>query len=87
MELVSFLMSRGVQRIAALGAMSVVLYYAGVQLNSWIPWCVMAIALLMEHLAWGQGVAHGVVLVVEMTDTDRQKLQQVLKELDHDIRN
>ena len=81
------LMNRGMQRLAALAAMTVVLYYAGAQLDSWIPWCAGAVALLMEHLAWGQGVAHGVMLVAEMTDAERLKLQQVLKELDHDIRN
>jgi hypothetical protein len=67
-------------------AMTAVLYYAGAELNSWMVWCAGGIALVLEHLAWSQGVAHGVVMVVEMTDVDRKKLQEVLKELDHDIR-
>lgn len=75
------------QRFAAIGAMAVVLYYAGAELNSWMVWCVGIIALVLEHLSWTQGVAHGVMLVAEMNDHDRKKLQQFLKEIDNDIRD
>ena len=87
MDILSFLMSRGVQRIGALLAMFTVLYFAGAELDSWMVWCVAAIALVMEQLAWTQGVAHGVVMVTEMTDADRLKLKQILLELDNDIRD
>jgi hypothetical protein len=70
-----------------MGTMATVLYYAGAQLDSWIPWCAGAVALLLEHLAFAQGVAHGVMLVAEMTDDDRKKLQQELLKLEHDIRD
>lgn len=80
-------MSRPVQRIAAIMAMTAVLYYAGAELNSWMVWCAGFIALVLEHLSWSQGVAHGVMLVAEMNDHDRKKLQQFLKEIDNDIRD
>jgi len=77
-------MIRNLQRIAALAAMIGVLYvlYASTPVDyGWAVWCVLAIAMILEHVAFQTGVVHGVDLYSQMSPEQQKDVKKILEDL------
>lgn len=72
---------RWVQRIAALLAMVLVLYTVAGSLegNTWALWSIMAIALVLEFLAYQTGVAQGIQIYRDLTPQQRANIDQIFE--------
>jgi hypothetical protein len=72
--------SRWLQRIAALTAMWLVLYVLNLQSQSWALYCLAALALVLEFLAFQTGVVRGIEMYLAMTTEQQQEIQRIIKE-------
>lgn len=69
------------QRIAALLAMVLVLYTAtsNAEDYGWTIWSIIAIALVLEYLAYETGVVHGIQMYSEMSPQQRSEMDKILQ--------
>ena len=77
-------MIRNLQRIGALAAMIAVLWvlYADSPVDyGWAVWCILAIAMTLEHVAFQTGVVHGVDLYSQMTPEQQKDVKKILEDL------
>lgn len=72
--------SRWLQRIAALTAMWLVLYVLNLQSQSWALYCLAALALVLEFLAYQTGIVRGIEMYLAMTTEQQQEIQRIIKE-------
>lgn len=74
---------RGAQRTAALITMWLVLWtlYSSSNVEySWAVWGILALALVLEFLAYQLGVAKGIEIYIAMTSEQRKEIEQLLNE-------
>ena len=74
---------RGAQRTAALITMWLVLWtlYSSSNVEySWAVWGILALALVLEFLAYQLGVAKGIEIYIAMTSEQRKEVEQLLNE-------
>ena len=72
---------RWLQRVAALLAMVMVLYTVAGSIEgySWAIWSIIAIALVLEFLAYQTGVAQGIQIYREMNAQQRADIDQIFE--------
>jgi hypothetical protein len=72
---------RNVQRIIALGALWGVLWYLYSDTDvdyAWAVWCVLGIALVLEHLAYQAGIAFGIEVYRNMSTEQQQSINDIM---------
>ena len=72
---------RNVQRIIALGALWGVLWYLYSDTDvdyAWAVWCVLGIALVLEHLAYQAGIAFGIEVYRAMSTEQQQSINKIM---------
>ena len=72
---------RNLQRIIALGAMWAVLWYLYSDTDvdyAWAVWCVLGIALVLEHLAYQAGIAFGIEVYRAMSTEQQQSINDIM---------
>ena len=72
---------RNVQRIIALGALWGVLWYLYSDTDvdyAWAVWCVLGIALVLEHLAYQAGIAFGIEVYRNMSTEQQQNINKIM---------
>ena len=72
---------RNLQRIIALGAMWAVLWYLYSDTDvdyAWAVWCVLGIALVLEHLAYQAGIAFGIEVYRNMSTEQQQSINDIM---------
>lgn len=70
-------------RVAVLGTMCLVLYTLGAQLateHSWALWSILALAVLLEILAYRRGVVQGMDMYRLMNPAQRAEVDRILKD-------
>ena len=74
--------NRNAQRAAALVAMWLVLYVLGLngEQHTWALWSIFALALVLEFLAFTNGIVRGIEIYVNMSPEQQRDLQQIIKE-------
>ena len=74
--------ARTLERAAALGAMALVLYTVGLQLedHSWALWSILALALLLEWTAYRRGIETGIELYFSLTPEQRKEIDEIIEE-------
>ena len=77
---------RVLQRTAALGAMALVLWTLGVQLEeqSWAIWSILALAVLLEYLAFQAGIEEGITIYLSLTPEQRREIDKLVEEESND---
>ena len=77
---------RVLQRTAALGAMALVLWTVGVQLDehSWAIWSILALAVLLEYLAFQAGIEEGISIYLSLTPEQRREIDKLVEEDSND---
>ena len=75
-------MTRFIERAAILGAMALVLYAVGLQLDehSWALWSILALALVLEYLAYHTGIEMGLELYLSLTPEQRKEIDKIIEE-------
>jgi len=73
---------RGLQRAVCVLAMCCTLYTLGAQLDdhSWAYSCVVALALVMEWLAYTSGLADGMDIYRQLTPEQRTAVERILND-------
>jgi len=72
---------RNLQRIAALAAMWLVLWYLYSDTNvdyAWAVWSVWAIAWVLEHLSYQSGIAFGIEVYRAMSAEQQQDINKIM---------
>lgn len=70
-------------RVAVLGTMCLVLYTLGAQLateHSWALWSILALAVLLEILAYRRGVVQGMDMYRLMNPAQRAEVDRILED-------
>ena len=71
------------ERVAALTAMFLVLHTLGAQLDSehiWALWSILALALIIEFLAYRKGVVQGMDMYRQLPEAQRREIDRILKD-------
>jgi len=72
-------MQRTLQRISSLILLWIILWLAGLDAQMmWVLWTVPLLVLLLEHLAYMQGVAQGFEIYSTLTAEQRRDVQRIL---------
>lgn len=70
-------------RLAALVTMWFVLDTLGAQLmtdHSWALWSIIALAVVLEMIAYQHGVVRGIMIYRDMTPEQRRDIEKIIKE-------
>ena len=75
-------MIRFLERAATLGAMALVLWAVGLQLeeHSWAIWSILALALVLEYLAYHNGIETGIEIYLSLTPEQRKEIDKIIEE-------
>jgi hypothetical protein len=75
--------TRTIQKGMALGLLVMILYMLGADLDSpyaWAVWSILALVLVLEHLAYWAGIAQAIELYIDLTPEQQQEIERVIKE-------
>lgn len=73
---------RLIQKALVLGLMVTILYMLGAGLDSsysWTVWCILALALVLEHLSFTMGLAEGMNIYRKLSPKQREDIDRLLE--------
>lgn len=74
---------RLIQTAIALGLMVLILYLLGADLDSpysWAVWSLLALTLVLEHLAYWAGINQGIELYLTLSPEQQQEIDRIIKD-------